>query len=178
VSSTVEEKLMRSTIAVTSAYLVAAFTTPLLVPTSNGVLKDRAAMLIYDGRDRVLARLPFRDTANMALIVLVQMEGDRVARSQLANRPCIGVALFSNYEWAALATIGRKPEDVRPSDAAMRLRIYPATEKMHAAVENIQERRAYVAVGLEAMKDPRARVPLTWSVQTHLDSARGRCTVE
>src|SRR5262245_28896313 len=170
---------MRSAIAVTSAYLVAVFTTPLLARTSNSVLKDRAAMLIYEGRERVLARVPFSDTANLALIVLTQMEGESVTRSQLANRPCIGVALFSKYEWAVV-TANRNPDEVRPSEAAMRLRVYPATQTVRAAVENIQGRRAHVAVGLEEMRNPRngPRYPLDWSIQAYLDSARGRCTAE
>jgi hypothetical protein len=162
--------------------LVAAFSAPSPTTGSSARLKDRAAMMIYDGRDRVIARLP-ADTANLALIVLTQMEGDVVARSQLSNRACIGVALFSNREWATL-TASRKPSEVRPSEATMRLRLYPATPTARATVENIQKRTAYVAIGLELLQNPPPRapfnagVPLEWSVQARLDSARGRCSVE
>jgi hypothetical protein len=147
-------------------------------------------MMIYEGRDRVVALLP-ADTANLALIVLAQIKGDVVAPSQLADRPCIGVALFSNVEWTNL-TSRRKPSEVRPSEATLRLRVYPATPTARVAVENIQDRTVYVAEGLEILENPPRRtthlngaappfnegLPLKWSVQARLDSARGRCSVE
>ena len=128
-------------------------------------------MMIYEGRDRVVALLP-ADTANLALIIFSQMEGDAVPQSQLTGRPCIGIALLSNKQWAALIARGRRPSEVRPSEATMRLRVYPAAANARATVENIQERSAHVAIGLEHLS------PLKWSVQAHLDSARGRCSVE
>lgn len=153
--------------------------------------KDRAAMMIYEGRDRVVALLP-ADTANLALIVLSMRESetDTVALSQLANRPCIGIALFSIKEWKALTVDGRTPSEVRPSEATMRLRVYPASATARATVENIMERKAYVSLGLEWLQNPllaaRTRAdsakvrqkPLDWSVQAQLDNARGRCAVE
>ncbi|HEY9226987.1 MAG TPA: hypothetical protein VIP11_10090 [Gemmatimonadaceae bacterium] len=129
---------MRIAVVVVTACVIAAST------ASSGHRKDRAAMMIYEGRDRVVALLP-ADTANLTMI-LSQLEGDTVAAPQLADRPCIGVALFSNREWAAL-TATRKPSEVRPSEATLRLRIYPATANARVAVENLQERHAYVAEG-------------------------------
>ena len=143
-------------------------------------------MLIYDGRDRVIARLPFADTANLAMIMLDGVRGDSVAPSQLATRSCVGIALFSKREWAALTSNGRSPNDVRPSEATMRLRVYPATKTARAVVENVLERKAFFAEGLEYMQNPpppktradSSRTPITWSVQTYLDNAQGPCTVE
>jgi hypothetical protein len=181
---------MKIAVVVVSAWLVAAMTAPSPILRSPVLRKDRAAMLIYEGRDRVVARLP-ADTANLALILLSmrESESDTVALSQLANRPCIGIALFSTREWAALTAGGRQPSDVRPSEATMRLRVYPATTNARAAVENIQQRIAYVSLGLEFAQNPllaartradsaRAGKPLKWSVQAMLDSAHGHCSVE
>ena len=175
--------MLRIAFVAASACVIAAFTAP-----SPTVPKDRAAMMIYEGRDRVVALLP-ADSANLADIILAG-QGDTVALSQLTDRPCIGVALFSNKEWAALIASGRKPSEVRPSEATRRLRVYPATTNARATVENIQERIAYVAVLLEfsqtyrqppagADSATRSRYkPLKWSIQARLDSARGPCTVE
>lgn len=181
---------MRIAVIAGSACLLALLTAPSPTLPSKTPRKDRAAMMIYEGRDHLVALLP-ADTANLALIILSMRDGDAVAQSQLADRPCIGIALFSNREWTALIASGRKPSEVRPSEATMRLRVYPATPSARATVENIQERIAYVAIGLEYLQNPpppRTRAdsarspvtgpPLKWSVQARLDSARGRCAVE
>jgi hypothetical protein len=164
---------------------MAAFTTPRVTTTPESRLKDRAAMMVYEGRDRVIALVPYADSANLALIVLKQWQGDVVARPQLADRPCVGVALFTKSEWAQLTASGRRPSDVRPSEAAMRLRLYPATKAARAAVEDIGEGTAYVAIGLEHSQNtmPRTRTDsvmgrFKWSVQAYVDSARGPCTAE
>jgi hypothetical protein len=143
-------------------------------------LKDRAAMIVYEGRDRVLSVLPYADTANLALILFTQIQGDSVSRASLTGRPCIGLALFSKNEWAQL-TATRRPTDVRPSEAFMRLRLYPARTGSPAAVQHVQTGEAYVALGLEYAQNgfPPTKWPsLKWSVQTYLDSARGPCTAE
>src|ERR1051325_11690827 len=115
---------MRIALAALGAYLLAAFTTP-----SENNRKDRAAMMIYDGRDHVIAFLPHADSANLALILLTQIEGDSVSRPQLAGRSCVGVALFSRSEWAQLTASGRTPTNIRPSEATMLLSVYPATKE-------------------------------------------------
>lgn len=155
-------------------------------------------MMLYDGRDRVVALFP-KDTANLAdvLLSLHESDNDTVALSQLTNRPCIGIALFSTKEWSALLAGGRQPSEVRPSEATTRYRVYPATQNARVTVENIEQRIAYVSIGLEFARNPlawaktradSARTAETrwmkdgrhalWSVLAQLDSARGRCSVE
>ena len=99
---------MKTAVLAGSACLVVALTAPSAIPSSRVLLKDRAAMMIYQGRDSIVALLP-QDTANIALIILSMSEGDSVAPSQLVDRPCIGLALFSNKEWTALMASGRRP---------------------------------------------------------------------
>ena len=174
---------MKIALAVVGICVAGGFAAPHV--TTPAPFKDRAAMMIYDGTDHVLSLVPHADSANLALILLQQWEGDPVALSQLADRPCVGVALFSRTEWAQLLTRGRTPEDVRPAEASLRLRVYPATLNARAAVEDIHAGTAHVAIGIEQAASagvrPRgtsASEPFRWSVQAYVDKARGACTAK
>jgi hypothetical protein len=175
---------MKLLVAVAAATIAVATAAPRSM-TAESRLKDRAAMLVYDGRDRVIATIPHADSANLALIMLKQWEGDAVPRQKLAGRPCVGIALFSRLEWAQLTANGRKPSDIRPSEATMRLRLYPAVTGARAVVEDIGQGTAHIAIGLEEVQNWKqktaadsARGPFRWSIQAHLDRARGPCTAE
>ena len=175
---------MRIALAVVGICVSGAFVAQPVTTPSAVALKDRGAMMIYDGTDHVLALVPYADSANLALILLQQWQGDPVERSRLAGRPCVGVALFSKTEWGLLLARGRKPDEVHPSEAALRLRVYPATPDARAAVEDIGAGTAHIAIGIEqgsssAGPQPRgAKTPFTWSLQAHLDKARGACTAK
>jgi hypothetical protein len=172
--------LMKIAIVAAGACLVAAFT----APSAENRLKDRAAMMVYDGRDRVIALMPYADSANLTLI-LTQIQGDSVTRQQLANRSCVGLALFSKWEWSILTAGGRKPSDIRPSEASIRFRLYPATKDARAAVEDIRDGKAYVALGFEWAENPPppapgkpATQPIKWSIPGYAARAQGPCTAE
>ena len=161
---------MKSVILALGASLVAAGWTTRTETPEAARLKDRAAMMIYDGRDRVIALIPQADSANLALILLQQWEGELVPKAQLSDRSCVGVALFSKAEWAAFLGRGLKPADVRPSQASLRLRLYPASGDRPPAVQNVQTDSARVALGLQRHA--------TWSLRTYVDAAKGPCMVE
>ena len=148
-------------------------------PRPTAIRKDRAALMIYEGRDRVISLVPHSDSANLALILLHQWSGSKVPVERLANRPCIGVALFSNSDWARLLASGRRPEDIEPSDTPMRKRIYPAHGSDSAAVYDIASRTANVAAAFYAVEEAAItrHVP-RWSLKLMADKATGVCSVE
>jgi hypothetical protein len=141
-------------LAATGVALVAA------APTRPSAFKDRAAMILYEGRDHVVSVIPYADSANLTLILLRQMEGDAVKPEQLAGRSCIGVALFSTYEWAQATRFGRKPADAQPGEASMRMRVYPSTPTAPPVVQDVVTGAAWVSVALQmAAESPAAPPP-------------------
>jgi hypothetical protein len=151
----------------------------------TAVPKDRAAIMYYTGRDSVISLVPAADSANLALILLTQWQGDTVRLSTLANRPCLGVALFSRGEWAALASAGKLPGDIRPRDAAWRIRIYPATRSAPIAIHDLATGHAYRAIGLEdatfrQFKESKGNEesPLKRPVGSRLATITGTCSAE
>ena len=149
------------------------------------VPKDRAAIMYYTGRDSVISLVPLADSANLAMIVLTQWQGDTVRQSSLAGRPCLGVALFSRIEWAALASAGKQPGDIRPRDAAWRIRIYPATSSAPAAIHDLASGHVYRAIGLEDSTFRQFKTakgneesPLKRPVESRLAAIRGSCSAD
>jgi hypothetical protein len=148
-------------------------------PSFPVLRKDRAAVMIYDGKDRVISVVAQHDSANLALILLHQFEGSNVPVERLAGRPCIGVALFSKSDWARLMADGRKPEDIKPSETPMRKRVYPASGPDSAAVFDIATGRGNVAAAFYAWDEAATTKKLEpWSVKVLTDKATGPCTVE
>jgi hypothetical protein len=150
-------------------------------PARPSAFKDRGAMMLYEGRDHVLSVVPRADSANIALILLRQWEGDAVKPEQLAGRSCLGVALFSRTQWEQFMYAGRKPADILPGEASMRLRVYRATDAAPPAVQDIVTGKAWVAVALQELAKPGTVINKTkwdWSVKSLVDSVRGPCTVE
>ena len=136
-------------------------------------------MMIYDGKDHVIALVPHADSANLALILLHQWEGSSVPVEKLAGRPCIGVALFSKSDWAALMASGRKPEDIKPSETPMRKVIYSAQGSDSAAVLDVATRKANVAIAFYEMDKWAATATRgAWSIQAYARKATGPCTAE
>jgi hypothetical protein len=146
----------------------------LVLLTDRAVPKDRGALMLYHGRDSVISIIPQADSANLALIMLRQWTGDPVAPAQLAGRSCLGVALFSKAEWATLMASGRTPEQIRPAEASMRLRVYPPTATAPAATQDISTRDAWVAIAFQEVE----KSSVTWSVKTRAEKTRGPCTAE
>jgi hypothetical protein len=144
--------------------------------------KDRAAIMYYSGRDSVLAFLPSADSANAASVFIAGIEGDSVPTPQLAGRPCIGLALFSRAEMAKSIEDGKRPEDLRPRDAAYRLVVYGATGSRPMAVHNLVKGRIYEAIFFDEEWHRKAgstgRIPLKGTIERFLAGRNGGCTAE
>jgi len=173
---------MKAALVVAGACALIAFPLAREAMASGAFRKDRAAVMIYEGRDRVISIVPNADSANIALIMLTQWTGRDVHKAELAGRPCVGVALFSKWDWGRLMAAGRAPDDVLPTETPLRLRLYAATGMMPAAIEDITAGKAWEAVGLDPQhlsKTPAAVAAFAaWSIPNRMKAAKGPCTVE
>jgi len=172
---------MKAALVVAGACALVAFPLAREAMASGALRKDRAAMMIYEGRDRVISVVPNADSANVALIMLTQWVGRDVNKAALAGRSCVGVALFSRFDWGRLTAAGRAPAEIRPAETPLRLRLYPATGMMPAAIEDITAGKAWEAIGLDPASLPTALRGFaydTWSIPKHVKAAKGPCTVE
>ena len=170
---------MKLLILAASAGLLAILTLVQGAMAPAAVRKNQAAMIIYEGKDRVLSLVSEADSASLAEILLRQSQGSAVAAERLSGRPCIGVALFSKPDWARLVANGRRPEDIGPADARVRLRVYPASATDSAAVQDVATGTAYVAIAFYPRRGMSSRWNADrWSVKAHADRASGACAVE
>jgi hypothetical protein len=146
------------------------------------VPKDRAAIMYYAGRDSVISLVPSADSANLAMILMTQWQGDSVPLDRLKGRPCLGVALFSRGEWAQYTMSGRRPEELRPRDAAWRIRVYPASRSDPIAIHDLMSGKAFHAIGLDAEYLRKAGAtgphPLLPAVESRMGTLRGACSVQ
>lgn len=174
-----EGRIMKRSVIAAGAGVLALVAIAQAAPTSTALRKDRAALMIYDGKDRVISLVTQADSANLALILLHGWEGSDVPIEKLEGRPCIGVALFSKSEWWKLLATGRKPEEFKPSETSMRKRLYPARGNDSAAVFDIATGKATVAAAFYQWDKAIAERSIPqWSVRSYVDRATGPCTVE
>ena len=146
------------------------------------VPKDRAAIMYYTGSDSVISLVSSADSANLAMILMTQWQGDSIPLDRLKGRPCLGIALFSRGEWGQFTASGRRPEDLRPRHAAWRIRLYPASQSDLVAIHDLLNGKVYHAIGLDAAYLRKSGFtgphPLLSSVESRMGTLHGACGVQ
>jgi hypothetical protein len=154
---------------------------------AGAVPKNRAAVMYYTGSDSVISLVASADSANIALLLTTGLEGDSIPSARLGGRPCLGVALFSRAEWAGYAADGRRPEDLKPRDAALRIRIYGPSASEPITVQNVVTGKAHHGIGLDlpalqkaAKSDKPAPMveQFAAAVANRMGTLRGACSVQ